>query len=123
MDERVVEIIVAIVDRLVDPKSTSRTVDGLTTQLQEVVQRGEQAIRRDVLVREHGLSERQGKALGHVLEHGSLTIQEYEELCPSVNRRTLQRDLKSMMDKNVLSVRGTSSTDPTKVYELHQGVR
>jgi uncharacterized protein Smg (DUF494 family) len=33
MDERLVEIIVAIVDRLVDLKSTSRTVDGLTSSL------------------------------------------------------------------------------------------
>jgi uncharacterized protein Smg (DUF494 family) len=33
MDERLVEIIVAIVDRLVDRKSASRTVDGLTSSL------------------------------------------------------------------------------------------
>lgn len=33
MDERLVEIIVAIVDRLVDRKSVSRTVDGLTRSL------------------------------------------------------------------------------------------
>ena len=33
MDERLVEIIVAIVDRLVDRTSTSRTVDGLTGSL------------------------------------------------------------------------------------------
>jgi len=35
-------------------------------------ERGEQAIRRDVLIKEHGLSDRQAKALGHILEHGSL---------------------------------------------------
>jgi uncharacterized protein Smg (DUF494 family) len=33
MDDRLVEIIVAIVDRLVDLRSTSRTVDGLTRSL------------------------------------------------------------------------------------------
>lgn len=37
------------------------------------------------------LSEVQALALGHVLEHGRLTIQEYQALCPRTNRRT-QRD-------------------------------
>ncbi len=38
-------------------------VEGLTAQLAEVRERGEQAIRRDVLVKEHRLSDRQAKAL------------------------------------------------------------
>src|SRR5260370_25873215 len=37
--------------------------EGLATQLNEVQTRGERAIRRDVLVRSHGLSERQGLPL------------------------------------------------------------
>jgi Fic family protein len=90
--------------------------EGLSTQLAEVRQRGERAIHRDVLAREHGLSERQAKALGHVLEHGGLTIQEYEALCPDTNRRTLQRDLRDLMGKGLLVERGTSPTDPTKRY-------
>jgi Fic family protein len=77
-------------------------VEGLTTQLTEVRERGEQAIRRDVLIKEHGLSERQAKALGHILEHGSLTIQDFERLCPDVNRRSLQRDLKAMVAAGLL---------------------
>ena len=77
-------------------------VEGLTTQLTEVRERGEQAIRRDVLIKEHGLSERQTKALGHILEHGSLTIQDFERLCPDVNRRSLQRDLKAMVAVGLL---------------------
>ena len=43
-------------------------VEGLTTQLAEVRERGELAIRRDVLVKEHRLSDRQAKALGHILD-------------------------------------------------------
>lgn len=81
-------------------------VDGLTTQLAEVKARGEQAIRRDVLVKEHRLSDRQSKALGHILEHGSLTIQEFEDLCPEVNRRSLQRDLKAMVDRGLVVTEG-----------------
>jgi len=57
-------------------------IEGLSTQRAEVRERGEQAIRRDVLIKEHGLSDRQIKAIGHILEHGSLTIQDFERLCP-----------------------------------------
>ena len=64
-------------------------VEGLTTQMREVRQRGEQAIRQDVLVKEYQLNERQALALEHVLAQGQMTIQEYEKLCPQVNRRTL----------------------------------
>jgi hypothetical protein len=52
-----------------------------------------------VLVKEHRLSDRQAKALGHILEHGSPTIQDFEGLCPEVNRRSLQRDLKAMVNR------------------------
>ncbi len=72
---------------------------GLATQLEEVKARGEEAIRLDVFARKHGLSDRQALDLGDVLEHGGLTIREFEALCPQVNRRTLQRDLKAMVDK------------------------
>lgn len=93
-------------------------VEGLTTQLAEVRQRGEQAIRRDVLVKQHGLSDRQTKALQHILEHGSLTIQEFERLCPEVNRRTLQRDLKAMVNKGLLVSEGATNQ---LIYRL-QGI-
>ena len=83
-------------------------IEGLSTQLAEVRERGEQAIRRDVLIKEFVLSDRQAKALGHILEHGSLTIQDFERLCPEVNRRTLQRDLKAMIDKGILESGGAT---------------
>lgn len=81
-------------------------VEGLTTQLAEVKERGELAIQRDVLVKQHGLSDRQAKAIEHILQHGSLTIQEFERLCPDVNRRTLQRDLKKMVTGGLLLTEG-----------------
>lgn len=81
-------------------------VDGLTTQLTEVRQRGEQAIRRDILVQQNGLSDRQAKALEYIQEHGSLTIQDFARICPEVNRRTLQRDLKKMVEDGLLSTEG-----------------
>lgn len=97
-------------------------VEGLATQLAEVKQRGERAIHRDVLAQQHGLSDRQALALGHVLEHGGMSIQEYESLCEGVNRRTLQRDLKLLIQKGLIEERGTSPTDPTKRYVPGPGV-
>lgn len=48
-------------------------ITGLETQMTEVKERGEQVIRRDVLVQKHSLNERQGKALGYLLQNGKLT--------------------------------------------------
>ncbi|MBN1855159.1 MAG: Fic family protein [Pirellulales bacterium] len=98
-------------------------VGGLATQLAEVRQRGERVIQQDILVKEHGLSKRQAKALNHVMEHGSMTIQDYENLCPGVNRRSLQRDLKAMLDSHLLDESGTSPTDPTKRYTIGRTIR
>lgn len=97
-------------------------VGGLAEQLADVRTRGEQAIRRDVLVQEYRLNDRQGKALGHLLESESLTIQEFERLCPDVNRRSLQRDLKGMIDKGLVVEHGSSPTDPTRRYVLRAAV-
>ena len=36
------------------------------------------------------------------MEHGKLTIGEFEEVCPGTARRTLQRDLKILVHKGVL---------------------
>ena len=65
--------------------------------------RGERTIRRDVLVREHRLSDRQALALGHVLDAGRLTIQDFATLCPGVNRRT-------------------GPTDPARHYRLAEAI-
>ncbi len=97
-------------------------IEGLATQLAEVGKRGELVIRRDVLVKEHRLSDRQAKALSHILENGSMTIQDFERLCPEVNRRSLQRDLKAVIEKGVVVEKATSPTDPTKRYVLKAGI-
>ena len=84
-------------------------VTGLATQLMEVRRRGERVIRRDVLVKQHGFSPRQAQALMYILEHGSINIQEFEALCPEVNRRTLQRELRNMVEKGVLVPEGATN--------------
>jgi Fic family protein len=93
-------------------------ITGLETQMIEVKKRGEQIIRRDVLVQKHGLNERQGKAIEFLLDHGKLTIQDFESLCADVNRRSLQRDLKGMLDKELITEIGVGPTDPTRHYAL-----
>ena len=82
---------------------------GLATQLAEVKQRGELAIRQDVLARQQDLTDRQALALRHVLEYGRVTISEFEHLCPGIQRRTLQRDLRGLMEKGLFLRRGSTN--------------
>lgn len=84
-------------------------VTGLATQLEEVKERGRLAIQADVLSSEYHLNERQAVALRHILAEGELSIQRYEELLNDVNRRTLQRDLKGLVDKQLLVVAGATN--------------
>ena len=96
-------------------------VEGLATQLVEVRRRGERAIRRDVLIKERGLSDRQAKALSRIVEHGSLTIQDFERLCPDTNRRSLQRDIRALIEQGIVEEEATSPTDPGKRYLFNEG--
>ena len=93
-------------------------VAGLSTQLTEIKELGQQAIRRDILVQMHGLNERQGKALAHLIQYDKLAIQDFESMCPKVNRRSLQRDLKGMVGKGLIMEVGSGATDPTRHYIL-----
>ena len=51
-----------------------------------------------------------------LLEQGKATVAECESTLGE-NRRTLQRDLKLLVDKGFARVVGTGPTDPTKYYE------
>ena len=94
-------------------------VTGLETQMVEVKKRGEQVIQRDVLEKKYKLNERQTNAVEYLLDKGKLTIHDFEKLCPKINRRTLQRDLKNLLeDKKLIKEIGKATTDPTRYYEL-----
>ena len=84
-------------------------VEGLATQLREVQERGERVMQRDILAQRYDLSPRQRLALGHILERGRLMMQDYERLCPGVSRRTLQRDLKALIDVGLLVTEGETN--------------
>ena len=61
------------------------------------------------IAQQHHLNPRQQTALGHTLQHGSLTIQTFEAICPQPSRRTLQRDLKQLVDKGILRSEGDTN--------------
>ncbi len=82
---------------------------GLATQLAEVRQRGEHAMRQDVFARGHNLTERHVMAVGVVLDQGRLTVADVQRCCPGTPRRTLQRDLRGLVEKGVLVRRGQTS--------------
>ena len=79
---------------------------GLATQMQETVDRGHTVIKVDLLTQKHRLNERQAAALTHLAEHPYMDIDGYQSLCPSVAVRTLQRDLKDLIDKGIVQPEG-----------------
>jgi Fic family protein len=93
-------------------------VSGLSIQLAEVVSKGKDAIKKDLIVRKQALSPRQGEIIEILLERRNLTIAELEDSFSGISRRTLQRDLRLLQSKGIVRTKGASATDPTKRYEL-----
>jgi Fic family protein len=84
-------------------------VEGLATQLAEVKQRGEVAIRSDVVAKEYGLTERQQIAMQLLLETAMFDISMLESRIPDVSRRTLQRDLADLEAKGLVVREGETN--------------
>ncbi|MEO8183590.1 MAG: Fic family protein [Deltaproteobacteria bacterium] len=91
-------------------------VAGLSTQLQEVKTRGEQATRADVLATSKNLNPRQATLVTAFLEHTALSLADCEKLLPNVARRTVQRDLKRLVEVGLVAEMGQGPTDPTRSY-------
>jgi Fic family protein len=89
---------------------------GLSTQLQEVKAKGEQAIRADVIARAKKLNSRQSGLVAAFLEGSNLSLADCEKLLPDVARRTIQRDLKVLVDAGLVGEVGQGPTDPTRHY-------
>ena len=84
-------------------------VIALSAQLEEVKARGKQAIRADILAQQNRLNPRQMEAVRFLLSQRTMTIQDFERLCPSVGRRTLQRDLRDLVTKQLVIEEGSAS--------------
>ncbi len=63
----------------------------------------------NVLFQKYQLSHRQQQALTFAIEHGGLTIQKFQEICPEPSRRTLQRELRVMVEKGLLLHEGETN--------------
>lgn len=83
-------------------------VGGLATQLGEVRVRGEMAIRSDVIARELRLNPRQVLIVERLMGQAEVRIEEVEEMCPGVNRRTLQRDVQRLVELRLLKSNGAA---------------
>jgi cell filamentation protein, protein adenylyltransferase len=92
-------------------------VHGLMQQLEEVKERGTSVIRADVQARAHDLSARQAAVLAAIHEAGLLSLSALEPLFPEVSRRSLQRDLKLLLEKGLVREMGAAAiTDPNRSY-------
>ncbi len=82
---------------------------GLSSQLAEVQEKGESLIRLDVLASKHKLTARQRVALELAATRPEFRMEEYEARCPGVHRRSLQRDLRALIDKHLLVAEGATN--------------
>lgn len=83
-------------------------VKGLSVQMQEVSAKGKQAMKRDLVVKKYGLNSRQSLVLGYLITHDEMHIRDMETICPGVNRRTLQRDLKQLENLGLIRRKGSA---------------
>jgi Fic family protein len=82
---------------------------GLALQLNEVKHLGKQAIEQDIMVFGHNLTARQTLAIEYLVEKGKMAITDFEQLCPDVSRRTLQRELRGLLDNELVICSGATS--------------
>ena len=95
-------------------------VRGLKNQMLEVKNKGEVAIRKEVVIERAemlNLNDRQRKILMYLLEEKRASVDEIGRMFDFV-RRTIQRDLSKMVELGLVKDVAKSKTDPTKYYEL-----
>ena len=92
-------------------------VHGLMQQLEEVKARGASVIRADVEAKAHRLGARQSAVLAAIHQAQMLSLGELEPYFPKVSRRSLQRDLKLLLDNELIRELGAAAlTDPNRSY-------
>jgi hypothetical protein len=92
-------------------------VHGLAVQMDEVKSRGAAIIRADVVAKVHKLGARQAAVLAAIHEAGMLSLGELEPRFSKASRRSLQRDLRLLLDKGLIQEGGSAAvTDPNRSY-------
>lgn len=93
---------------------------GLSTQMQEVKNKGEVTIKQDLILsvakESGGVRGRHLSILRYLFKKKKATAAECEAAL-AVNRRTLQRDFKLLIGKGLVREVASSPTDPAKYYE------
>ena len=74
----------------------------------------------DAIAQQHKLNERQTAILKYSSSSAKITIQNCEAMFPDLSRRTLQRDLKAMQEKELLSPQGNTDC---RSYYFNQQVK
>jgi len=95
-------------------------VAGLKVQMFEVKDKGEAAIKKEVVAEKAkrlNLNQRQQGILLYLLEERKTSIEEIRQNFKLV-RRTVQRDLSKLVELGLVREVAKSKTDPTKYYEL-----
>ena len=98
-------------------------VKGFLFQMNEVMNTGKKVILKDALIQNHSLSKRQGVILEYILENNKLYPQGFDTIisqiaqldknlkrkkADKVTKRTLQRDIKDMIDKKIIKAKGAT---------------
>ncbi len=95
-------------------------VDGLKVQMLEVKDKGEVAIKKDIIVekaKRFNLNDRQQEILLYLLEEKRTSVEDIRQKFGLV-RRTIQRDFSKLIDLGLVREMAKSKTDPTRYYEL-----
>ncbi len=96
-------------------------VHGFLYQMREVMTQGKKVILKDTLIQNHNLSKRQAIILDYILENEKLLPKNFKSICLKISKvnknkqdsvkitiRTLQRDLKDMIDKKIIKAQGAT---------------
>ncbi len=95
-------------------------VKAFLSQMNEMMAIGKKVIRKDVLIQSYNLSKRQAVIIEYMIENQVLIPKDFEKLRvkigramkipkSSITRRTLQRDLKTMINKKILKKKGATN--------------
>ena len=87
----------------------------LASQISEIQQKSATFTKYEYLKENHKLSERQINTIMYTIEFGEINIRIYKTLYPEVSKRTLQRELKKLVDIDLLEVKGNTSN---RIYTL-----
>ncbi|MBA3721135.1 MAG: hypothetical protein H0W88_01875 [Parachlamydiaceae bacterium] len=63
----------------------------------------------DILTIQHNLSKREKEAIEQALDQKGLSIKEFQLLFPETSKRTLQRELKHLLELGLLKVEGATN--------------